>query len=231
MKEIKLYVTAKENGAEFYLDDVNVHDKVIERHEEYLVIDVSDVCIPDKDNQLQLRSGAFLIPDSTPVNIGIADIPVFEADVNLTALGNGADKRRDFVSYLHYLAGTDYRIYISLQDEGTVSIDEEIMNGLFALGMQNDLRGKYRYSYAAILEKGKSIKESIHELDPSTVEDERTYVSSAGYMNGSQVSIAINGMNYAVNTRGMNIVVYDPIKNVVVDSVAVDTYEGLNFTR
>lgn len=143
----------------------------------------------------------------------------YDADGHEIECGSGY-----FHQYLQSLKGRDLVIFISARDEASYNITEILSDDLKALGLQEDLRGKYRYSYCAVI-----TPEGVHEElseEPAKINGEydgiRYEVSSKGFLCGDDSSIRINGQEYSQNTRGLNIVLME--NGQVVDSVAFDTY-------
>lgn len=135
------------------------------------------------------------------------------------------------LSYLSALKGTDHRIYIAICDEAGELLDDDIMLGLQGLGMQIDLRGKYRNSYIGVLQDNNSIFEQISAEHMVIYSNNFADVLSAGFDVGNQAGIWIGGQEQAIGSRGINIVVYDEETNVIVDSVVFDICMGCVFQR
>lgn len=134
----------------------------------------------------------------------------------------------------------DKLIIITIMDEGTAKLNDEILEQLQEFGFKEDLNGKRRYSYIAIGSKDQSVgvyedlnKELIQKefkkgdkLGNYIVPFDATIVS-AGYTVGNRSNTVIDGVEYSKQTRGMNIVVYDMKLNKVVDSITFDTYSSI----
>lgn len=131
-------------------------------------------------------------------------------------------------------------VILSIKDEGSRTIDADTMNALRKLGLNKDLRGKFRYSYVAIGGRieGLSALEDLQWEKINKVYKKGDMLgdfalpfslelSSAGYLQGNISSIKIDGVEYSKNKRGLNIVVYDLDNNEVVDSINVDTYTSI----
>ena len=136
----------------------------------------------------------------------------------------------DIEAYLEAIRQDQYTIFIAVKDEASASINDSIAEKLRQLGLSEDLRGKHRNSYYAVI-SSQGIVERIGEQALSAQGSFRngrcTYkISSAGYDVGNNCSIVINNVEYAKNKRGLNIVVYDTIYRKVVDSVSFDTYSS-----
>ncbi len=176
--------------------------------------------------------------------IDVSDYPSVMAAVKETENPEGKDLKdiSDIYAYLKALKGTDYTILMAVCDEGTLSLNDKLVELLKRLGTRTDLNEKaednvydkihYRDSYYAVLSHGQSLDENVSHDKLSTSGKlpggiEYT-VDSAGYDTGESIaSIRIAGEEYAVNQRGMNIVVYDENNHEVVDTVCFDTCDGL----
>jgi len=135
----------------------------------------------------------------------------------------------DLSSYLDFVKNSHYTVFISVKDEASSGLNEELMNKLFNLGIQSDLRDKYQYSFIAVCENGVALHEEIskEKIEFAGVFSDETpiYMMSAGYVAGDDCSIKIANQECAKNMRGLNIVVYDNVTNKIVDKVNFDTYE------
>ena len=142
------------------------------------------------------------------------------------------DPEGNFIAYLDHLSDTDYRIYMLIQDEGTIALTDEILESLSELGVKTDLRDKYRASYIGVFQNGRSEYEDL-SLDTTLYhEDGEFKMMSSGSGAGFSVgALWIDGHVVSKMQRGLNIVVYDSKSNTIVDSCAVDTYEGLTMSR
>ena len=160
-----------------------------------------------------------------------------------TMTGDLSLKQTEICAYLDALAqNPQYTVFIALRDDGSHSLNTEICDRLFALGLNQDLRGHYRWSYYAILGPDMIIEElSEKELSYSgTLRDGAQFsVISQGGLSGAgggagrylTCSVKIDGVEYAVQRIGLNFVVYDTDHSCVVDSVEFNTYMGLDPKR
>lgn len=128
-------------------------------------------------------------------------------------------------------------VFIAVRDEASTELTQETQYMLNELGLKENLLGKYRCSYYAVIDNKNVLAE---QLGFETIETQGTLSSnedvtyklvSAGYEYGDTCSILINGQEYAINSRGLNIVVYDNETNTVTDSVVFDTYSGIEGMR
>lgn len=121
----------------------------------------------------------------------------------------------------------DYIILIAAADEASNGLDTPTIVAMQSLGLTFDMKDKTGYSYIAVIDGGKVLceKSSDQKLEyTSEVENKKITLVSAGYNDGWEAQIIIDGNNYALDLRGLNIVVYDKKLGQVVDSVAIDTY-------
>ena len=157
--------------------------------------------------------------------------------------GNLYLKRTEICEYLDALAEfPEYTVLIALRDDGSHSLNEDICRRLWNLGLLEDIRGHYRWSYYAVIEPDRVIEElSEDELSYSGVLSDGTEYSmiSQGGLSGAgggagrylTCSIKIGGTEYAIQRIGLNFVVYDTANSCVVDSVEFNTYMGLDPKR
>lgn len=141
----------------------------------------------------------------------------------------------DINDYLKQLLDGGYSIFISVKDEATSSLTDEVKINLGNLGLQTDLTGKYRNSYYAVISENE-IQENISTEKLSLEGNIRSGLTSysiisAGYDCGNVSSIVIDGKEYSVNSRGLNFVIYSNESHQVIDSVCFDTFKGLTATR
>lgn len=139
----------------------------------------------------------------------------------------------DINEYLSMLQEDDnYTIFISSMDECTAGLTDEIIENLRGLGLRQDLTGKFRWCYCAVVSPENGIEEQIGEdrtsLSGVIPSGRTTYaISSIGKKSvedPGDSSVVIDGVEYSVQSRGLNIVVYDNLTMKVVDSVCFDTY-------
>lgn len=160
-----------------------------------------------------------------------------------TMTGDLMLKRTEICEYLDALLDNpQYTVFIALRDDGSHSLNTDICDRLFRLGLKEDIRGHYRWSYYAVIEPD-GVKEELAETELSTtgtLSDGAEYtVISQGGLSGAgggagrylTCSIKIDGVEYAVQRIGLNFVVYDTENSCVVDSVEFNTYMGLDPKR
>lgn len=163
--------------------------------------------------------------------------------ITSTMTGDLSIKQNEICAYLDALSlNPQYTVFITVRDDGSHSLTDEICEGLWKLGLKEDLRGHYRWSYYAVIEPDNIIEEmSEKELTMSgTLSDGAQYsLISQGGLSGAgggagrylTCSVKINGVDYAIKRIGLNFVVYDTENSRVVDSCEFNTYMGLDPKR
>lgn len=145
----------------------------------------------------------------------------YDSDGELLPCGS-----RYFHEYLMNLDRQDKIIFIAIKDEGTKSLTDTLLENLKELGLQTELKGKYRCSYYAILSPDDT-KEDLSADSEVAYEGEidgiTFSIDSAGYLVGNRSSILIDGIEYSKKVRGLNFVIYDLKEKLVAESVAFDT--------
>ena len=151
-------------------------------------------------------------------------------------------REEDFIKYLHLLKKVlkKYIIFIAVNDTavGPETSKEALQEFRSVLNLKTDLSDKFRFPYAAIIDRGKVIKE-ICPPSPETPVEIRTslhglevYILSRGFIsNGGEIvcgksTISINGVNYADLGRGFNFVIFDPMENEAIDICKFDGYDN-----
>ena len=152
-------------------------------------------------------------------------------------------KTNNIYKYLYKLSqNRQYTIFVTIRDDGTRMLDENIMTGLHNLGLSRNLEGHYRWSYYGVISPQEIIEDlSMEEIgDSGTMSDGVSYsILSQGGLSGAgggagrylTCSVKIGGVEYAVQRIGLNFVVYDTDAHRVVDSVEFNTYDGLGALR
>ena len=152
-------------------------------------------------------------------------------------------KTNNIYKYLYKLSqNRQYTIFVTIRDDGTRMLDENIMTGLHNLGLTRNLEGHYRWSYYGIITPLEVTEDlSMAEIgDSGTMSDGVSYsILSQGGLSGAgggagrylTCSVKINGVEYAVQRIGLNFVIYDTDAHRVVDSVEFNTYDGLGALR
>ena len=143
----------------------------------------------------------------------------------------------DINDYLEALADERYTIFISVRDEATVSMTDEIKENLKKLGLSESWNDAVQHSYLAMIDKGEVVYEKLSDKMLTYKGNFRNGLmridmSSAGFHVGNKSSIKINGEEKSINWRGFNIVVYNNERQCVIDSVNFDTWDkALPFRR
>lgn len=147
-------------------------------------------------------------------------------------------KENDFVQYMKLVSeiAEDCIIMIAAKDTpwGPAFTPEKTA-AMRCIGLQENLYGKFRYAYVAVVSSGEvvfertgpSTKEVVTceltidgdnvSVNSSSYDADVSYVPTAG-------SIKINGEEFSTKQRGLNIVVYDKTNRTVLDTVNFDTY-------
>lgn len=152
-------------------------------------------------------------------------------DLHIGEINLELDCEKSFLKYLDKIEKLDnYYVFASICDEGTASLDEEMMSKLHSIGVQADLNEKTRWGFAFLGLNGQSIQEEL-ALDGCCIEGDLNNgvgytIMSYGYESGNKSSIIIDGQEYSMNKRGLNFVVYDPVNNCVVSRNTFDTHSG-----
>lgn len=137
--------------------------------------------------------------------------------------------------YLECLNNDTYIVIMAVKDESSGAITNELVNTMNELGLSVNLyEAGMRKSYISVLDGKNVIYEEVSEDALSyndNIDGISIHVESAAYSVGNSSSIIINGIEYSVNERGLNIVVYDKIREKVVDSVSFDTFDGLEIRK
>lgn len=136
--------------------------------------------------------------------------------------------------YVTDICSGDYTAFITLHGDASKLTDAD-ENSLKQMGCKVDLRSEQGKSYYAIYTGGKICAEELSEntLDKSDrlAGKHSYYIMSKGTTAGGGSSVMIDNSEYAVNTSGLNFVVFDNMKDRVVDSVAFDLSDGGTATR
>lgn len=127
----------------------------------------------------------------------------------------------------------DCLIIVCARDEATEGLNESTVISMKELGL-SDIRGKFRYSYIAIIDHNNMITERCEDniIEETYNANGRVFdITSAGGELGYQESIKMDGQEISKLNRGLNIIVYDYKQDQIVDSVAFDTYSDSNIIR
>ena len=163
------------------------------------------------------------------------DLAWWEGDVGILSKGcyrywGTCGDETDLVTYLEMLDKERYSIFISVKDEASSCLTDEVVEAMQNLGFEFELPGCNRYSYIAIKNEDEITEllgDELLEANGSFRSGRVTYfVTSAGYDCGNTSSIMIDNTEYSKNKRGLNIVVYDNEIKTVIDKVCFDTHVG-----
>lgn len=132
-----------------------------------------------------------------------------------------------FAEYLPKLKNEQYIVFLSVKDDCATAFNNEMKEAMAALGLKCDLTGKYRNSYAAVIDGGNVVFEKLSD-EKIIYEENRgglgIRLTSAGFKTGNRSEIVIDGTDYSRNTRGINIVIYDKNSREVCERITFDTW-------
>lgn len=152
---------------------------------------------------------------------------------NLASYTEQLCREENFLAYLKLLKrlAKRYTILVSANDTPVWDhFDAAYSEAFQRIGFKSDLRGKYRWAYAAVLDEGRVIFEQLLPDRPVSADislgQHAIHLFSSGYgMNlPRNAVILVDGINCSQNSRGLNFVVYDKASSSVIDSVAFDTF-------
>lgn len=120
-----------------------------------------------------------------------------------------------------------YLIVISVKGTPGSKLPSDVVSKLHELGFKSFSKERGRM-YVGASFMSEIICDELGEVKESPVlfhyakDDLNLKVSSQALKKGNSASIIINDNEYAVNRRGLNIVVYDPQKKILIDSIGLD---------
>ncbi len=125
-----------------------------------------------------------------------------------------------FHQFLQGLKGKTF--IISARDEASGAMTVTLVEDMHELGIQTDLRGKYRSSFYAVISAEGAIEKIGNEVLTYNTKIDNMYVNviSSGYNSKSNSSIKLDEIEYSKNVRGLNIVV---IEGGLIESISFDT--------
>lgn len=195
--------------------------------EQYIYGMHGKTAIIEKDSK-GLEKYQIFIDSYTVYENDYAYIIQFDGQENILA-DNDLSQITDVKEYLSALyEGRDrYCIFISVQDEASYGLNNDIIKEFRKFGLDMPLKDQYRASYLAVI-NGDYISEQIgyEKLTMTGTFDNDTVayeIVSAGWNCGYISSILLNGEEYSRNQRGLNIVVYSTESKLIVDSITLDT--------
>lgn len=188
----------------------------------------------DKNPQSSPRGSHKTRPPIETIESSFTDVCNFDEEALTSEM--------DFSRYLDLLkeAAARYTVLIAVCDTPFgESITSEMISKLMALGLKENLYGKYRYAYAAVIDRNERIFEKLPSSRTQavkwsgTVGDTEISLESRGYEVPPRAGkIIINGTDLSLNMRGYNIIVYDRDQDRLIDKVVFDAYsKGLLCTR
>ncbi|MBR3456943.1 MAG: hypothetical protein IKH16_02135 [Selenomonadaceae bacterium] len=149
---------------------------------------------------------------------------------NRACTGRGIQSICDLHAYLKELAAhaNEWVILLAIRDTVGLELDAEINRQLMALGTRNIHRKHWR-GYAFVSCEGEVLANELGKTDKSVsvsleVRGLSVDIESCPYKDGNKAVIRVGGHDYSMNSRGLNIVVIDPARNRLVDSVGFDTH-------
>lgn len=140
----------------------------------------------------------------------------------------------DFIKYVTLLKQFAQRYCVAIAVKDTAvgpATTREVTGALMQLGLKEDLYGKFRCAYAALIDAGVLIYEDL-KLDRMESADQTLSVGgskirlvSTGFQAADRKGlIQIDGKEHSLNGRGINIVVYDKESKAVLETASFDTY-------
>lgn len=142
---------------------------------------------------------------------------------------------QDFVTYINMLSDkhNDKTIFIAVSDNILQELNSKDVEGLKRLGLMVDFSDLFQKSYIAVIENGEIRYEAMSNrpLKYSGIcnkSGKKYELYSSGWLTNSCASILLDDNEFAINGRGINIVIYDDIRELVVDSVCFDTCTELH---
>ena len=198
----------------------------------------SKIFVNSKNFSLQKRGMNFVVFDKNKSEVvGVRNFDTFLSDDDRNYLEIEETKKvteqngfklSDLNNYIEKLIKykDKYIICISVRDEASSGLDTSEFDILKQLGLKQEIQGKFRYSYAAII-NGQSV---IEKLSKDAIQIELSYkdnkftVYSAGMDAGNKSAIRINSINYSLNKRGLNFVVFDKNTKKVIAINNFDTF-------
>ena len=137
-------------------------------------------------------------------------------------------------SYLKQLSAFSNCIIIAAVKDTPGFHVEHTYVSMKTLGFQADIRDKHWHGYAAVIDSGKAVFETLATeangcvAFKGNVGNVALEIVSSPWRNGNEAVITVNGLDYSVDSRGINIVVYDKMADKVIDSVCFDTHISQN---
>lgn len=138
-----------------------------------------------------------------------------------------------FKEYLLFLneIKDKYIIFLGVKDTPGSKLYEEEVNLIKKFGFNSFDKQLWRM-YLGIMVRGIIVldkKGNAPEDDVSyegVISGNRVVLLSSSWRKKNICKIEIGQRDYAVNRRGINIVVYDPVRNITIDSIVYDSHDG-----
>lgn len=127
------------------------------------------------------------------------------------------------LTYLENLSKSRYLLVFCANDDIYLNCTEEIRQKLNNLGLTEEI--EIQKSYIGIVDDCNCIYNETSDnkiIFDDFIENVYLHVESAGCNAGCYASIIINNREYSRNTRGLNIVVYDKLRDIVIDTITFD---------
>ena len=140
--------------------------------------------------------------------------------------------------YLEAINDNHYTIFIASREDPAVGLTDEHLSRFADLGLKSDLKEKYLYSFAAVIDPVSGSSEAlspdgVQKLSGSFGNGKTFYtIIGSGHLDpSSKNSISIDGVEYSKNRHGLTFVIYDNSLRKVIDTVNFNTLEKLNCNR
>lgn len=138
----------------------------------------------------------------------------------------------DINEYLQTIYDDNYTIFIVSKAESMDGLTDPVIENLRAMGLNQDLSGKFGWSYSAVISPENGVFEILLPNESAemsgSIRNRNTFYTIIGSGQntgpGSYSSIIIDGTEYCRNAgAGLNFVIYDNYLMKVVDSVTFNT--------
>ena len=140
----------------------------------------------------------------------------------------------DMLQYLRMIQSNRYTVFISMCNEGTSGLPEQVREELQSLGLDTDFTNKAGRGYYAVISPETGVIEMSAEEEVSmtaSIREKKTLYTISSSWFVDKTAINIDGKEYAQRHKGMNIVVYDNTLMKVIDSVCFAIYDGCRAVR
>ena len=140
------------------------------------------------------------------------------------------ENKQFLINYLQEIKNEDYLVLMSVQDEATAMVDDDIARALEELGVSKDYRFAYHQSYLGIMSGGNMIYEAFSDelLEYEHVEGKNVFqMKSAGGRVEAVSEITVNGEKNDIYERGLHITVFNKKLGIVQDRIVFDLYRDL----